>query len=193
MKNKIATFVFKNRKFFTITAYVIPTALKLYLHGTTTLLFLIIGLIIVVLGITLRIYSAGYMLGKHIVTTVGADHLCTDGPFAYVRNPLYVGNILVGIGTCISLNEWYGYAIIILHYIVMYIFIIPHEEKFLHNKFGNVYVEYKNNIRRFIPKLQGYRNNVKVIFNLKLGFLSEKYFTVVLLINILIIYFLFVK
>ncbi len=193
MDNKIAAFVFKNRKFFTITAYAIPTGLKLCLHGTTSLLFIIVGLTVMLSGMALRTYSAGYLLGRHTVTKVEADFLCTSGPFAYIRNPLYLGNIIVGIGTCISLNEWFGYPIIILNYIFMYSIIIPFEERFLQEKYGNVFTEYKNHIRRFLPKLRGYRNDAKVRFNIKLGFLSEISYLVILLITFLCFYFLFVK
>jgi len=193
MKNKVAAFVFKSRKFFAIAAYTIPIIIKSILHSAASMQMLIAGLIVVAAGIALRIYSAGYLLGRHIVTKVEAEHLCTFGPFAHVRNPLYIGNILIGLGASIALNEWYGYAIILLNYIFMYLFIIPLEESFLQDKFGNDYIEYKNNIRRFVPRLKGYRSDTKVIFSFKKGFLSEKYYITILLINFVSVYFLFVR
>ena len=193
MENKAATFVFKNRRFFTIAAYITPIVLKSFLHGTTNSRFFIAGFIVVALGISFRIFSAGYMLGRHIVTKVGADHLCTFGPYAHIRNPLYIGNMLVGLGASIALNEWYAYAIILLNYIFMYLIIIPHEERFLQEKFGAEYLDYKNQVRRFAPKLRGYENKTRVIFSLKLGFLAEKYFVIILLINFICLYLIFVR
>ncbi|MFC1569451.1 methyltransferase family protein [bacterium] len=193
MEKGFSAIVFKNRRFIAIAAYAIPIALKHILHGTTSMQFLITGFIVVVLGMTLRMVSAGYLLGQHIVTEVGADYLCASGPFAHIRNPLYVGNMTVGIGVGVALNEWYGYLIIVLAYICMYIAIIPLEEQFLEEKFGKAFDEYKKHVKRLIPNIKGYKCEKAVACDLKKGFNSEKYFILILLIAFLSIYFLFVR
>ena len=88
MDNKIPAFVFRNRPVFSVGVLVASIILKCCLHGTTSLLLYIIGLVIVVVGILFRMCSIGYLLGKHTVAKLEANFLCTSGPFAYIRNPL---------------------------------------------------------------------------------------------------------
>lgn len=193
MGKKVEAFVFKYRKFFALAAYVIPIGLKIILHGTTPMPLLIAGCIVMILGMTLRAFSGGYLLGKHIVIEVGADYLCTSGPFGYIRNPLYAGNVMVGIGVSIALNEWYGYVFIILTYVLMYSVIIPCEEKFLDEKFGDAFLEYKKHVRRFLPRLRAYQGNAKATCSLKKGLWSEKYFILLMTVAFVAFYFLFVR
>ena len=192
MDNNFTSFMFKNRKFFSISAFAIPIVLKIFLHGRTSMLLLIVGLIIVIMGMALRIYSAGYLWGRHIVTKLEADILCTSGPYAYLRSPLYLGNFIVGVGICISLNEWYGYTLFLINFICMYSIIIPYEERFLQEKFGDVYIKYKANTRRLLPKLKGYKSSMKLNTNYKLAIWSEKFYLIILVMIFIIFYLLFV-
>jgi len=193
MDNRIPVFVFKNRRFAPIAAFMVPMVLKFYLRGSTTLLLFIVGLIIVVLGMAFRICSAGYLLGRHTVTEVQSDFLCTSGPFAYIRNPLYLGNFVVGIGLCISLNEWYAYTIFIIEYACLYSIIIPYEGRFLQERFGNAYLEYKAHTGTFLPRLKGYKGGKKLHPDYKLGFASEIRYLIILVTAFIIIYLLFVR
>ncbi len=173
MDNRISSFVFKNRRFFSIISLIVVVGLKFYLKGTTSLFLFGTGLIIVAIGIVFRMYCASYLLGRHVVTKVEADFLCVSGPFAYLRNPLYLGNFIICIGCCISFNEWYAYLIGIGNFIFLYSFIIPHEERFLQEKFGDNYLEYKAYTKRFIPRLTGYKSHTEIFPKYKLGILKE--------------------
>lgn len=193
MDDRIAAFVFRNRRFFSIAAFVLPMVLKFYLHGTTSLLLLIVGAIVAAVGIGFRVYSAGYLWGRHIVTEIESDFLCTSGPFAYIRNPLYLGNFVVGIGLCISLNEWYAYGIFLLEFVYLYSVIIPYEERFLEEKFGNAYAQYKARTGTFLPKRKGHQSGERLLPNYRLGFASEVSYIIILVIAFAIFYFFFVK
>jgi protein-S-isoprenylcysteine O-methyltransferase Ste14 len=193
MDDRIAAFVFRNRRFFSIAAFVVPMVLKFYLHGTTSLLLLIVGAIVAAVGIGFRVYSAGYLWGRHIVTEIESDFLCTSGPFAYIRNPLYLGNFVVGIGLCISLNEWYAYGIFLLEFVYLYSVIIPYEERFLEEKFGNAYAQYKARTGTFLPKRKGHQSGERLLPNYRLGFASEVSYIIILVIAFAIFYFFFVK
>ena len=151
------------------------------------------GMIIVGAGIVFRMYSASYLFGRHIETEIGAEFLCTSGPFAYIRNPLYLGNFIIGLGMAVSLNEWYGYALFFGQYTLVNSFLIPYEERYLFDKFGHVYTDYSTQVRRFLPRLRGYKGQTKVIPKYKLGVLSEKFHLLVLVLAFLIFRFLFVK
>jgi protein-S-isoprenylcysteine O-methyltransferase Ste14 len=191
--DKIAAVVFKHRRFVTITIFVIPMLLKLYLRGTTSLLSLLAGIIIVAIGMAFRGYSAGHLWGKHTVTEIESDFLRTSGPFAYIRNPLYVGNFVVGIGLCVALNEWYAYVIFVTGYVFLYSIVIPYEESFLEQEFGEAYLEYKKHTNRFLPRFRSYKGGTKIAPNYKLGLASEKYYILILAIAFILFYFLFVE
>lgn len=185
--------MFKNRRYFNISTLILSIALKFYLHRTTTLLLFITGFTIVTAGMAFRMYSASYLLGRHIVTKMEAAFLCTSGPFSYIRNPLYLGNFIIGTGLCITFNEWYGYAIFFIEYICMYSIIIPSEERFLQKKFSNSYVMYKKHTRRFLPGVNAYKGDTEIRPEYKIGILSEKHYVIILIITFMIFYLLFVN
>lgn len=185
--------IFKYRRYFSVTALTICIVLKLHLKGTTSTQLILAGVIIAGAGIVFRMHTASYLFGRHIETEIGASFLCSSGPFAYIRNPLYLGNFIVGIGMAVSLNEWYGYAIFLFQYTLVYSFLIPYEERYLLDKFGYVYTDYSTQVRRFLPRLRGYKGHSKVIPKYKLGVLSEKYHVMILVLAFLIYRLLFVK
>ena len=76
------------------------------------------------------------------------------GPYAYVRNPMYIGGfiLLVGFGLYLS-----SLSILILSIVLIFffhLFVILVEEPTLERSFGKSYIEYKNRINRWIPKLK---------------------------------------
>jgi len=191
MDNIFSAFVFKNRRFFSIISLIVVIGLKFYLKGSTSLFLFVTGLIIVAIGIVFRMYCAGYLLGRHIVTKVEAEVLCVSGPFAYLRNPLYLGNGIICLGICVAFNEWYAYLIGSGNFIFLYSFIVPHEEKFLREKFGDKYLEYKANTKRFIPRLTGYKNNTEIFPNYKLGILREISHLIILVVFFVMLFVFF--
>ncbi len=193
MSRRVSEFVFKNRKFIHITTAVVPIPVKFLLHGTTTYQLWIAGVCLMLLGITFRMYTAGYLSGAHTTTSIHADFICTSGPFAHIRNPLYLGNFIIGLSLAIAFNEWYGYLVFVLHYIIVYSILIPYEEKFLADKFGETFAEYRAHSRRFLPKLKSFRGGPKITPNFKLGVLSERYYFLILILLFAILFFLFVK
>jgi len=193
MKNKFSAFVFRTGGLYMFIALAVSIVIKFYLDGTTTLPFFIVGLIIMIVVQASRMYAASFLWGRQAVTKIEADFLCTAGPYAHIRNPLYLGNFLIGIGICIAINEWYAYALFIIGYAFVYSIVIPYEERFLHERFGDVYVEYKAHTGRLMPRLKGYKGGIKVIPNYKAGILGEIHVPVFLAIISLIIYLLFVR
>jgi protein-S-isoprenylcysteine O-methyltransferase Ste14 len=193
LNRKIPPAIFKYRRYFSVSALAFCIVLKHYLKGTTSIQLILAGVIIVGAGMAFRMYTASYLFGRHIETEIGASFLCSSGPFAYIRNPLYLGNFIIGIGMAVSLNEWYGYAIFFCQYTLVYSFLIPYEERYLLDKFGYVYTDYSTQVRRFLPRLRGYKGQTKVIPKYKLGVLSEKYHVMILVLGFLIYRLLFVK
>jgi len=174
-------------------ALAVSMIIKLNFGGTTTFPFFIVGLIIAAVAQAFRTYAAGYLWGKQAVGKIEADFLCTTGPYAHMRNPLYLGNFLIGIGLCIAINEWHAYALFIISYVFVYSIVIPHEESFLQKKFEDVYAEYKAHTGRLMPRLKGYEGGEKVTPNYKAGILGEIHVPFVLVIIFLSIYLSFVR
>jgi len=139
---------------------------------------MITGFLIALFGEMIRFWGVCY-IGSESRTTgkVGGTKLLVSGPFAYVRNPLYVGNILIYMGIGVMSNALFPYLIIFgfIFFVFQYYFIIIEEEKYLKDEFKEDYIEYYKNVRRFIPKLRPYKkSNNKINFEFSRGISSER-------------------
>ncbi|MDY9928013.1 protein-S-isoprenylcysteine O-methyltransferase [Methanosarcina sp.] len=80
--------------------------------------------------------------------------LITEGPYRFIRHPMYAAIFLIGIGVSLLSANW----IVALSYMLpmtnMYLFRISDEEKMMAEQFGNEYKEYMRNTGRLIPKLR---------------------------------------
>ena len=118
------------------------------------------GFVLAVLGESLRYWGVAYAGSLTRVTgTVGAPEVVVAGPFAYVRNPLYVGNALMycGIGVMAhALSPWLV-IIALVYFAFQYAMIVSLEEEFLEKEFGDGYLEFRKNVPRFLPRLSPYR------------------------------------
>ena len=107
-------------------------------------------LVLVVLGQVWRCWAAGH-IGLYRGENVKAQALSTHGPYALMRNPLYFGNYVIGLGWSI-LAGVRGAVIFTACFVVLYVIvIIPHEEAFLRTKFGTDYEDYCRRGKRFWP------------------------------------------
>jgi protein-S-isoprenylcysteine O-methyltransferase Ste14 len=79
--------------------------------------------------------------------------LNTRGPYAWVRNPLYVGNLLLVLGLLLIANEPFVYAIGLGFFFGEYFFIIRAEEDFLRGRFAHAFEDYCAKVRRWVPRL----------------------------------------
>ncbi len=176
-----------------LVAISISMAIKFYSGGITTLPFFIAGVILAAITQMFRVYVASYLWGRQAVTEPEAEFLTTVGPYAYVRNPMYLGNFLIGLALCLAIGEWYAYAFFILSYIFVYSLVIPYEEEYLQNRFGKYYMEYKAHTGRLVPRLNVYKNGSKVIPDYKAGILGEIHVPIFLAVFFILIYILFVR
>ena len=81
-----------------------------------------------------------------------------DGPFAYVRNPLYVGNMMIYVGLGIMANALTPYLVVgaYVFFMFQYTLIVKKEEEYLRGAFGGEFERYAQNVRRFTPRLTPY-------------------------------------
>lgn len=111
-----------------------------------------LGCFFIVLGELIRIYSVSF-IGGISRTRKGSlgGKLVTDGAFAYVRNPLYVGNFFIILGVCLYSSVLWLIVTGVLFFIAQYYFIVQYEEGLLEDRFGMEFIDYKSKVPAWIP------------------------------------------
>src|SRR5271167_432864 len=118
-------------------------ALYLWL-ARPTLMFITLSLILVIPGIWLRAYASGYVKKN--------TELTVTGPYAFTRNPLYLGSMLIAFGFALaSRSIWIVVALAAL-FALIYIPVIRSEEAFLRSKFDG-FEAYASRVPRLLPRL----------------------------------------
>ncbi|MBN1267059.1 MAG: isoprenylcysteine carboxylmethyltransferase family protein [Anaerolineales bacterium] len=111
------------------------------------------GMSLSLAGMALEFYTQ-LTLGRNYSSTVHISNehtLNTNGPYQYLRHPMYTALITVGIGLGLISASWYFLLPFILTAIVI-IFRIPREEAALIDKFGDEYINYVKKTGRFLPR-----------------------------------------
>ena len=80
------------------------------------------------------------------------ERLVTGGPFAWCRNPMYLGHIIFLLGLALSLQSWLA-ALIAAATVVWFQFRVRRDERRLAERFGQPYLDYTARVRRWIPGL----------------------------------------
>jgi protein-S-isoprenylcysteine O-methyltransferase Ste14 len=122
------------------------------------------GALVAITGELVRFWGVAYAGALTRVTGgVGAPEVIVAGPFAYVRNPLYVGNMLTYIGIGIMSNALVPWLVVgaAVYFAFQYSQIVRLEEEFLDGRFGEPYREFKRNVPRFIPRPTPYRTEAQ--------------------------------
>ena len=113
-----------------------------FAHPTTRLLFL--GSPIVLAGLALRAYAAGFVKKN-------AELTCT-GPYAHTRNPLYLGSMLIASGIAVASGRVWLAALLAALFALIYIPTIRSEEAFLRATFPT-FPDYARQVPRLLPRL----------------------------------------
>ena len=147
-------------KIFEMRSYTpIPFIIAMLIFARPTIETLTAGFLVALIGEMIRFWGVS-IAGSETRTTgvVGATNLITDGPFGHVRNPLYVGNILMYVGCGIMSNAlppWLTLAAFVW-FAIQYHLIVSREEDHLRAAFGEEYERYCQNVPRFIPRITRY-------------------------------------
>ena len=157
----------------------IPFLIVMFIFADPTLKSLLIGLSIVLIGEFLRLWGVS-IAGSETRTTgpVGGTFLITTGPFSYLRNPLYLGNMLMYSGVGVMANAMFPWLVCLafLYFLWQYSLIVRLEEKHLLLKFGDEYQRYCQSVPRFFPTLNKYAPgaNPQPELDWRRGIVSEK-------------------
>ena len=134
-----------------------------------------VGTIVVILGEWLRLWSVGYAGGATRSRTLGAArNLVTAGPYAYVRNPIYLGNLILSLGVCIIATVYWMVLVLLVGYFIQYLPIIASEEAYMRKSCGSAYQAYYTAVPKFLPRLRSYPNPSAHSFSLSRALKSEK-------------------
>ena len=110
------------------------------------------GLALLALGEGLRIWGVA-VVGKESRTRgSGVARLATHGPYAYVRNPLYLGNFFLTLGATFLSELLWMIPVVVVLFIVQYVPIVLWEEHVLAGRMGESYVAYCQRVPRWIPR-----------------------------------------
>jgi protein-S-isoprenylcysteine O-methyltransferase Ste14 len=144
-------------RLFTWRSYTpLPFVALMLIFARPTGTSLLIGGVVAIIGEAMRFWGVAYAGSLTRVTgSVGAPALVVAGPFARVRNPLYIGNILLYVGVGImSMALWpWLQAAALAWFVLQYQLIVSREEEFLGREFGEAYAEYRTNVPRFLMRL----------------------------------------
>ena len=134
-------------------------ALLLAALGKPSAFSIAAGLPLAFAGEAVRAWAVGYSGVTTRGDAVTAPALVTAGPYAYVRNPLYVGNFITAAGFAIAFtgkNDGAQRTALVAGalgvMLAVYAVVVPHEERYLRRTFGAVFDEYVAVVPRVVPR-----------------------------------------
>ena len=155
----IRQFFFKYRSYTPI-----PIAILIIYFSSEQKPYCLLGLLMLLFGESIRIWAVSYAGGKTRTRKVGAPALCTSGPYAFTRNPLYLGNMFMYIGIALvagAPNIIFMISIIFSFFMIQYTLIVSLEEETLTNLFGEAYRNYKKNVPPIFPRITPWKNKAE--------------------------------
>lgn len=108
------------------------------------------GVGVSVFGLLLRAWAAGYIRKN--------SALATSGPYAFTRNPLYLGSFLLGLGFTIGSGWWPLGIVFAALFLGIYLPVMRVESETLARLFGESYQRYARGVPLFLPRLTPYRS-----------------------------------
>lgn len=103
-----------------------------------------VGLPIALAGALVRLYASGFIVKN--------QELATDGPYRFVRHPLYTGNILLVVGFALAGSRWWGLPLAVLFFWFYYPTAIEYEDRKLHRIFGAAWEQWSARTPALVPR-----------------------------------------
>ncbi len=110
-----------------------------------TFISIILGFLAAFLGLLLRSWACGHIQKE--------KKLSMSGPYQYTRNPLYLGNLIIGIGITVSSQSWVVLIIFVVYFLIFYPVIIDIENQRMKELFSSSYKKFEK-VPLFIPTLK---------------------------------------
>jgi protein-S-isoprenylcysteine O-methyltransferase Ste14 len=103
-----------------------------------------IGGTVALIGTVIRAWATGHIVKNATLTTTG--------PYAYTRNPLYVGSFLLAVGFALA-THWIAVLLVCAFWFVVYRPTIARERDYLRGQYGAAYTVFEANVPAFLPRL----------------------------------------
>ncbi len=145
------------------------------------------GLLSLFLGQLIRVSARGYK-AEH---SKNSHALIEGGSYRIVRNPMYLGILLIGSGVVFMLFNWWVIFLFLLIFASRYFPLIFSEEKKLRNMFGEIYDAYCRRVPRIIPRFFSLiKTSVKEYLPIKLAWFKKEINSIIPLLILLLLFFL---
>ncbi|MES0327280.1 MAG: isoprenylcysteine carboxylmethyltransferase family protein [Gammaproteobacteria bacterium] len=107
-----------------------------------------VGAVIAAVGTAVRLWASGYVMKN--------KELATSGPYAIVRHPLYVGNILLLVGFSLASSLWWSNLLMFALLLFYYPPTIAYEDNKLHNFFGESWEKWSKTTHALLPTFSNF-------------------------------------
>lgn len=107
---------------------------------------------IVVIGVVIRMWASGFIMKN--------KELATNGPYALVRHPLYVGNIVIVYAFAGASGIWWSFLAATVFFMFYYPTAIEYEDRKLSALFGDAWREFSKNTPALLPRIGGHEREL---------------------------------
>ena len=114
-------------------------------------LSLAIGGIVAVAGILIRAWASGHIRKNR--------NLAVSGPYAFTRNPLYLGSFVLGLGFTVASGAWWLGIVFAVLFLAVYLPVMRAEAEELTALFGEEYLKYAGKVPLFFPRITSYKSS----------------------------------
>src|SRR5579862_8108421 len=104
---------------------------------------ILIGAVIAIIGLAVRASAAGHLRKIQSLTTTG--------PYAWTRNPLYLGSAIMAAGFAVAGNSWWSALVLIVYFCAFYPAVMRNEESELRERYGDAFTAYASRVPLFFP------------------------------------------
>jgi protein-S-isoprenylcysteine O-methyltransferase Ste14 len=103
------------------------------------------GALVGLVGLGLRAWAAGYLHKQEVLTVTG--------PYAYSRNPLYLGSAVLALGVAIATRSWISTLLLGVYFTLVYSVVMRREENELRSRYAADFERYAAAVPLFFPRL----------------------------------------
>ncbi len=115
-----------------------------------TVTSMLVGVAVIIPGLLVRALASGHVQKN--------EQLATTGPYAYTRNPLYLGSLILALGFAFAARSWWIAGILVVMFFAIYLPVIRGEEVFLRDRFLE-FENYARQVPRLLPRFTASENS----------------------------------
>jgi protein-S-isoprenylcysteine O-methyltransferase Ste14 len=106
---------------------------------------ILLGAVLGAIGLFIRARAAGHLHKQQVLTITG--------PYAYTRNPLYLGSFILTVAAAVAIRSWIAAIILCGYFALVYSVVMLREERELYSHHGAAFEEYARAVPLFLPRL----------------------------------------